>query len=462
MTLKQLSAGIISVLMAGSLLAGCGSDSESSTSGSTTGTAGETTTVQATTANSNSSDSSSAITLSIAWWGNQVRNDRTTKILEMYTEENPNISFDMQPASWGDYFTKISTAVASQSEPDLLQLGYNSYLTEYASNGALLDLQPYVDSGVLDVSSIDQSILDSGTIDGKLVAICVGVNVPALMYNKTLTDSLGITIKDQMTIDEFEEVCRQIYEKSGVRTDFAYGNAEAMMQYIMRGEGMENMFNNGALSTDDASAFTPFFKIYEDGLNEGWMLDAATYAELTLNSVEQSPLVYYSSPETESWCACNWSNQMTAFKNAAPEDVEIAYTTWPASDPTKADYLHPSMYFSCGAHSKNPDEAVAVLNYIINDVDANKVLLAERGIPAASTVAEAIASDLSEDNQAEIKFIQEVVTPNSSPITPIGPSQSTEIFQAANTLVEQILYGQTTADDASTQFFEQATSILGS
>ncbi|MCH4031520.1 MAG: ABC transporter substrate-binding protein [Lachnospiraceae bacterium] len=454
---KEMKTAAISVLLAGSLLAGCGSVAAgtSTTAGSTAAqTANASTTAAA-------SGSEKAMTLTVAWWGNQVRTDRTTEILNMYSEKHPNVSFDVQPSSWSDYFTKISTAVASQNEPDVLQLGYNSYLPQYASNGALLDLQPYVDSGALDVSSIDQSILDSGTIDGKLVAICAGVNVPAMMYNKTLTDSLGITIKDQMTIDEFEEVCRQIYEKSGVRTDLAYGNSESMMQYIMRGEGMENMFADGKLSADDSSAFVPFFKIYEDGLKEGWMLDAATYAELTLNSVEQSPLIYFSSPETESWCACNWSNQLTAFKKSAPEGMDIAYTTWPASDPKKADYLHPSQYFSCGAHSKNPDEAVAVLNYIINDVDANKVLLAERGIPAASTVANAISSDLSEENQAEIKFIQDVVTPNSSTITPIGPTQSSEVFKAADTLVEQVLYGQTSAEDASAQFFMQASSILG-
>ena len=30
------------------------------------------------------------------------------------------------------------------------------------------------------------------------------MNAPSLFYNKTLLDSLGITVKDNMTIDEFE------------------------------------------------------------------------------------------------------------------------------------------------------------------------------------------------------------------------------------------------------------------
>ena len=56
---------------------------------------------------------------------------------------------------------------------------------------------------------MDQGILDSGTIDGKLYAICSGVNVQALIYNKTLTDELGIEIKNNMTLDEFMNVSRE-------------------------------------------------------------------------------------------------------------------------------------------------------------------------------------------------------------------------------------------------------------
>lgn len=169
-------------------------------------------------------------------------------------------------------------------------------------NGLLEDLGPYVESGLLDVSAIDQAILDSGSVDGKLYAICSGQNAPALIYNKTLTDELGIEIKNNMTLDEFMDVSREIYEKAGVKTDLAFANAESMMTYILRGEGVENMFKDKGFVSDDSSMFEPFFQVYETGYQEGWMLKAEIYAELTKNSVEQCPLVYYSTPETQSWC----------------------------------------------------------------------------------------------------------------------------------------------------------------
>lgn len=402
------------------------------------------------------------INLVVAWWGNQTRNERTQQVLDMYAAAHSNITFDSQPAAFADYFTKISTAAAGNAVPDVLQTNYAAITREYIDGGVLLDLMPFVESGALDVSSIDQSILDSGSKDGKLYCICAGVNVPALIYNKTLTDELGIEIKDNMTTDEFMAISREIYEKSGVKTDVAYGNAESMLTYIMRGEGVEDIYAEDHFSVESEDAFVPFFDIYETGREEGWMIDANVYAELTLNSVEQAPLVYFSSPSSQSWCALYWSNQLTAMKNAAPEGMELEFTTWPAKDPAKADYLHPSMYFSIGATTAHPDEAVDVLNYIINDIDANNVLLAERGIPAATAVADAIAENLSEENKKEIVLVNDVVAPNSSLITPVAPPKAAEVHQLANELVEKIMYGELTSEEASAQLYQQGNTILGS
>ena len=122
--------------------------------------------------------------------------------------------------------------------------------------------------------------------------------------------------------------------------------------------------------------------------------------------------------------------------------------------------MHPSMFFSVAAGSDNLEESVKVLNYLINDVECNNVLLAERGIPAPSAVTEAISDKLPEESQKEIAFIEDVVTPNSSTISPCPPSGATEVFSLADDLVEQVLYGATTAQDASARLFNDGNKIL--
>lgn len=150
-------------------LVGCGSNSATETSAQTAettaaGAASET----EKTAPPSDTQGQKDIKLTVGWWGNQVRNDRTQEVLEMYSAANPGVTFDSQPAQFADYWTKLATAAAGNALPDVLQMNYSSYVEQYVDNNLLEDLGPYVEQGILDISSIDQSILDSGSVDGKL------------------------------------------------------------------------------------------------------------------------------------------------------------------------------------------------------------------------------------------------------------------------------------------------------
>lgn len=167
------------------------------------------------------------------------------------------VSFDSQFSDWGDYWNKLATASAGHNLPDLVQMDYK-YIKQYADHGMLVDLNPYIDSGLLDVSSIDKGILESGTIDGKLYAICAGVNAPALLYNKTLLEENGITVKDNMTMDEFYAVCKEVYEKTGVKTNISYGLGENYIDYTLRSQGVELYSEDGtALGASSYEDFVP-------------------------------------------------------------------------------------------------------------------------------------------------------------------------------------------------------------
>ena len=132
---KKAMALVITTALVCSL-AGCGSGN------TTKAPEGETGQVQTTSApqtgNSDTKGSSEgARNLVIGWWGNQVRNDRTQEVLDMYAEANPGVTFDSQPAQFSDYWTKLATAAAGNSLPDVLQMNYSSYLEQYVDNGLL-------------------------------------------------------------------------------------------------------------------------------------------------------------------------------------------------------------------------------------------------------------------------------------------------------------------------------------
>ena len=79
--------------------------------------------------NSSSGDSSAAteadkspVTLNIAWWGSQTRNTYTQKLLDMYHQKYPNVSFTGTPSGYDSYEQKLSTQAAGNELPDLMSV----------------------------------------------------------------------------------------------------------------------------------------------------------------------------------------------------------------------------------------------------------------------------------------------------------------------------------------------------
>ncbi len=456
--MRKKIAMALAFALAGCMLGGCGgsdaktetSSAEESTEVAAEAAAGETT---------GDDSTGEPITLSVFWWGSQIRNERTQQILDMYAEEHPGITFEGQFSD--DYWKRMATLAAGHTLPDVVQMVY-AYLPQYASENTLADLTPYIEDGTIDVSNVAESVLETGRVGDGIYGICNGINASALLYNKTLLDDAGITVKDYMTIAEFEDLCREVYEKTGYKTSLSYGGytSESFMQYILRAEDKHLYGEDGGLGVDSAEDFLTFFRLYEDGVSEGWHLDPSLYVERTRGQVQEDPMVYGSSPETMSWCGFYASNQLVSMQSAAPEGVEIGITTFPSDNAEKSLWLNPSQFFSVSADSEHPEEAAALIDYITNSIDCNNVLLGERGVPISNVVADAIAENQSEDDKKVIDYINNVVTPKSSVIDAASPSNASEFTDLMDSLTEKTMYGQLTAEEAAQQLYEQGSAIL--
>lgn len=447
MKLKKINK-ILALALAGTMsmaaLTACGGGDDNSNSASSS-------------EGSSSSDTGSvdgSTNLIMAWWGNQVRNERTQQALDKYHEMNDDVTIEGQFFQWDDYWSKLATSAAGKNMPDLIQMDY-SYIDQYVKNGQLLDLTPYIESGALDTSNIPENVLSMGEVGDGNYGIAAGVNAACMYYNKTVTDECGITMEDNMTIDRFIEVAKEITEKTGYRANLISRNS--YMTEWARAEGIPIV--EAKLPVDSADVYTPFFQILEDGIKEGWHI---TPDNIDGTGQETDPLVYGSSPQTMAWCTMNGgSNLLTAFQAAAPEGVEIGVTTIPTSDPVKSNYLKPAMFFSISADTKDPDAAVAVLDYLINSTEANEILLGERGVPASTAVSEAIYDKITETEQASFSFVTDVVTPNCSPINPPDPDGATELNDTLKKVQEKIGYGECTAQEAAEEYYAKGIELWG-
>ena len=215
------------------------------------------------------------ITIRVAWWGNQTRNDLTVKALDLYTEQHPNVTFETEPSSWDGYFDKLSTQAATGSLPDIYQQDYGQIRSYYDQN-LMLNLQPFVESNVLDVSRVSEAVLASGSFDDDLYAMCIGLNSPALFYDKETVEAAGVTIPEQMTWDEFFDISQTIYDKTGVQTYID----SMVLGMLFRGIGTSEFSEDGtAFGVDDDSVFLTYFQMIADARNSYWHVSPEIVSE---------------------------------------------------------------------------------------------------------------------------------------------------------------------------------------
>ena len=403
------------------------------------------------------------VELSFGWWGNQVRDAATKDAMDFFTENYPNVTFNPNAQNWTNYWALMSTYSSNNDLPDLMQQDY-AYLQQWVEAGDLLDLTPYVESGALDVSGISDNILASGKVGDGLYALCAGVNAPALLYNKTLTDSMDITVPDNITWDEFEEISRKIYDARGIGVIYGDGNSENHITYYARGLGHQALWGaEGTYLTAEEAA--GYYARLMKGIEEGWLYDNDRIANVNASDINSHPLVFGATDDVRTWCAFAFSNQLAAFQKAATAGgIELGITSWASANPQASNYLKPGQFFSVTTDSKNPDLAVAFLNYLINDPQANIKLRAERGVPANAEVAAEIADAVNELDPTygtAVDYLA-VVAECSSPIFPPLPAYAgTANDDVIKRLSDEMLVKNPsmTAEEAGADFVDSVNDL---
>ena len=67
---------------------------------------------------------------SFAWWGNQVRDEVTKNAADYFTQNYPNITFNLNAQSWNNYWALMSTNAANNDLPDVMQQDY-AYIEQW-------------------------------------------------------------------------------------------------------------------------------------------------------------------------------------------------------------------------------------------------------------------------------------------------------------------------------------------
>ena len=118
--------------------------------------------------------------------------------------KNDMVKFD-------NYYTKLTTALAAKTAPDVVVV-HQGNLLNYVPSGSLLALDSYVDATTL--ADFQQAPLDACRFDGKLFSLPFDVHPIVMYHNKDLMAKAGIT-KVPQSAQEFIEASQKVKQATG-------------------------------------------------------------------------------------------------------------------------------------------------------------------------------------------------------------------------------------------------------
>ena len=392
-----------------------------------------------------------ATELALAWWGNPTRNKNTEAMIAAYMAANPNVKISGQPGEFNSYWDKLATQTAGGTAPDIIQMDM-AYIAEYGTRGALLDLSK------VDVSKFVEGTVDSGKINDTLVGVNAGINSALFFANPTVFEKAKMELPDDKTWtwDQMSEVGAEVASKAGVPFGIAsVMGSDPLFATFLRQNGKE-LFTPDGLGFEAAEAqawydmMVKFQKAKALGTPEQISEEVAKPLDQSALVVGTAAMQYYN------------SNQLEAVSAAAGGDYLMEMVRGPSltgKATERKTWYKASMLWSASAKTKNPDAAIAWINWFANDQAAADIDKAERGIPPNSELLAGVTPKLSEAQQVVAKYITDIKTEVAN--TPIAPPPG------GGTLAEvlfrngiDVLFGRTSSADAAQKFVDEVKSNL--
>lgn len=315
-------------------------------------------------------DTGTPMKLGIMWWGTDARHAATKSALDIYTQQNPNVTFKPEFLAWDAYWQKLPTLAASKTIPDVLQMDA-AYIHEYAAKGQLEELTDIDLSGI-----VDPTVIENLKIDGKLYGIPLSQNAQGIAFNKADLEQYGIPLPQQnWTYDEYFQWARDARTKLP-NGKYPIGDTTTWDSYNFYQTSMGKdpiMSTDGKTFTLDKDLFMTFYNTYADFRKAKIVPPAEQSDAFKENDPQADPMA---SDVVMTRSATTGS--VSALDQLMPGKVGVVNLP---IGPAGGGWAQSTIFLSVSANSKNKDEAKKFVKWFITDKDAGTALGLTRGIP---------------------------------------------------------------------------------
>jgi multiple sugar transport system substrate-binding protein len=391
------------------------------------------------------------VTIRFDWWGNPDRAKVTEQAIDLFEQRNPGITVETSFAEFNAYFQKLATQIAGGNAPDVLQMDYR-YVREYADRNVLADLGE--GPAKVDTSGVTQQLLSGGTVGGKLFGITIAQNTQTFTYDHAQWGQAGAAPpRDGWTWNDLRTSAQKVSDATGgqVRGVGDFGGIEDWFEVWLRQQGKTLYTDDGKLGYGAAEVA----RWWE--MTDGWRRSgASTPAELTTKmdgSQANDPMV-----QKLASSGFGYDSGLT------PQTWEIygrefKISPFPSDTGKLGQYAKPSMMFSIAQRSENKEAAAKLINFLINDQEAGKILGMSRGLPANQQVREQVGATLQGPPLVAYEF-EKAVGPKLEPAPPPPPKGASEAKAAFQRVYDDVIFGRGSIQENAQKLVDQATQAI--
>ena len=423
---------LVLALLAGACGTNGGSGAPAATSGSSAA-AGSSSAGGSPAAGGSSAAANLTGTLTVWAMGNE--GTKLSILADAFTKANPGVKVNVTPVDWGQAVTKLQTAIAGGTTPDVSQMG-TDMMGQFGANGTF-DTVP----ADVDPSTFFQSAWNTNMVGGAVVGVPWYVETRLLYYRTDIATKAGITAPPA-TWDDLKAMAKAMKDTGGAKWGISLGtkNWQEYFPFLWSNGGdVVDASGNPALNSPQAvEALTFYDSFFTEGLTPKSVPEGF---DITPAFVKGDNPMFFSGP---------WHLGLIKDAGGASFDGKWAIAPMPKKV-TGTSFVGGSNMVVFKA-TKNRDAAWAFVKFVSDPKTQALWYKTVTDLPAVQSAWQ--EPDVAADPNVK-KFGEQLKDTKAQPVS----ATWSELSAAINDILEKMTTGGLDPKAAADQMQQQATSI---
>ncbi|MGZ4452479.1 MAG: extracellular solute-binding protein [Nocardioides sp.] len=394
----------------------------------------------------------------ITVWNMQgdLTDDTMKAINDEFTKET-GAQVKVETQEWADIATKVTTALATDTPPDVVELG-NTDVPLFAASGGLADLTDSKDALQQGGTWLD-GLAGPATIDGNLYGVPAFAATRAVIYNKKMWSEAGITAAPT-TYEELTKDLDKVKAKFGGQKDFAPFYLPGKYWY----DGLQWVWDaggdvaakdgdswKGTMSDSKAQQGLADFKAFQNA----YSTKASASINTTGTGQPDQDKDIFAAGKTSAVIGNAWEIGVIEQDNPKLKDTDLGTFPFPGKSGSTQPVMLAGSDWGIAAKSKNQDLATTWVKIAASQAIQSGPVVAQGWIPVTTKMIDAAKGSADALHQAYF------VAAGNSKSTPATAGWATiEGDKAVEQFFADIATGAKSPADAAKGFDDHLDSVL--